>query len=32
MKTLYREALYKAVAGITSLEEVDRSVGGGGAG
>jgi general secretion pathway protein E len=30
MKTLRREAVYKAVMGVTSLEEVERSVGGSG--
>jgi len=30
MKTLRREAIYKAAMGITSLEEVDRAIGGSG--
>jgi len=30
MKSLRREAIYKAVMGVTSLEEVDRAVGGSG--
>ena len=30
LKTLRREAVYKAVMGVTSLEEVDRGVGGAG--
>ena len=28
MKTLRHEAIYKVVMGVTSLEEVDRGVGG----
>jgi len=31
LKTLYREAIYKVVEGVTSLDEVDRAVGGSGA-
>ena len=30
MKSLRREAIYKVVMGVTSLEEVDRAVGGSG--